>query len=193
MKKLDADYWTERYINEQTGWDTNGITTPLKEYFDQLSDRNMKILIPGAGNAYEAGYLWKQGFRNVYVMDWSETPLKNFAGEYDDFPSDQLLNEDFFAHDGVYDLIIEQTFFCAFEPKLRSDYARKISKLLNTNGKLVGLLWNCDFESGPPFGGSEQEYRTIFDPFLTIEKMELCYNSIKPRTGREYFVIMRKS
>ena len=192
MEKLDADYWSERYENDQTGWDTDGITTPLREYFDQLTDKKIKILIPGAGNAYEAGYLWEAGFSNVYILDWSEIPLRNFSEKYPEFPKDQLLNEDFFKTGGVYDLIIEQTFFCAFEPEKRGNYARKTADLLSKGGKLVGLLWNCEFESGPPFGGFEEEYRKTFSPFFTIDKMELCYNSIKPRTGRELFTIMRK-
>ena len=54
---LDAEYWEERYRAGTTGWDIGSPSTPLKEYIDQLQDPSKKILIPGAGNAYEAEYL----------------------------------------------------------------------------------------------------------------------------------------
>lgn len=191
MKKLDAAYWTERYQQENTGWDTSGVTTPLREYFDQLTDKNLRILIPGAGNAYEAGYLWENGFKNVFVLDWSPVPLDNFRKKYPDFPDEQLIQADFFKLDGKFDRIIEQTFFCAFEPELRVAYARKIPDLLNDEGILVGLLWNSNFSfDGPPFGGTTDEYEALFSPYLSIEILEDCYNSIKPRAGREAFIKM---
>lgn len=193
MDKLDAAYWTERYETNNTGWDTNGITTPLKEYFDQLTNKNLKILIPGAGNAYEAGYLWENGFKNTFVLDWSPVPLENFKHKYPGFPNDQLIEGDFFEMMGQFDRIIEQTFFCAFHPKRRVDYAKKIPELLTEEGKLAGLLWNCDFGvDGPPFGGTNEEYLRLFSPYLKIDILEKCYNSIKPREGRESFITMSR-
>jgi Thiopurine S-methyltransferase (TPMT). len=49
--------WQERYLNQQTGWDIGEISQPLKAYFDQLTDKRMRILVPGGGNGYEAAYL----------------------------------------------------------------------------------------------------------------------------------------
>lgn len=64
--QLDADFWNERYSSQQTGWDIGSPSTPLKEYIDQLTDKDIRILIPGCGNAYEAEYLHQQGFSNVF-------------------------------------------------------------------------------------------------------------------------------
>ncbi|HXH19987.1 MAG TPA: hypothetical protein VNJ07_12995 [Chitinophagales bacterium] len=36
-----------------------------------------------------------------------------------DIPVVRLIHRDFFKHQGRYDLIIEQTFFCAINPKPR--------------------------------------------------------------------------
>ena len=63
-----------------TGWDIGGPSTPLVKYFDQLADKQRKILIPGAGNAYEAEYLWAQGFSNVHVLDIA--PQRHPADEH---------------------------------------------------------------------------------------------------------------
>ncbi|MFS4468005.1 hypothetical protein [Maribacter sp. 2210JD10-5] len=48
----EENYWTKRYHEEETGWDIGYPSTPLKAYIDQLEDKMISILIPGAGNAY---------------------------------------------------------------------------------------------------------------------------------------------
>lgn len=188
MIQLDKNYWSDRYSKSETGWDLGAISTPIKEYIDQLTDKNLKILIPGCGFGYEAEYLFKNGFPNVHVLDFAQEPLDHFLLRNPEFPKNQLHQDDFFAHIGEYDLIIEQTLFCAIDPKLRKDYAKKISQLLSKNGKLVGVLFNREFESGPPFGGSKLEYESYFSPYFTQMNMEECYNSIPPRKGSELFI-----
>ncbi|GAB3813422.1 hypothetical protein GCM10028895_05440 [Pontibacter rugosus] len=95
-QEINAGYWQQRYQSGQTGWDVGGITTPLKEYFDQLENKDLRILIPGCGNAYEAEYLFLCGFTQVYLVDVAEEPLLNFAHRVPGFPKEQLLHQDFF-------------------------------------------------------------------------------------------------
>ena len=186
-------YWDNKYSENQTGWDIGVVSIPVKEYVNQLSDKIVKVLIPGAGNAHEAEYLFVNGFNNVFVLDISRLALDNFRKRFPDFPVNQLLCEDFFGHNKTYDLIIEQTFFCAINPLDRKKYAQKVHSLLKVNGKLVGLLFNHEFEEeGPPFGGSIDEYEKIFSPYFNFKTFELSYNSIKPREGREHFIIFVK-
>jgi thiopurine S-methyltransferase len=109
------------------------------------------------------------------------------------FPNSQLIHQDFFAFQGTFDLIIEQTFFCALDPSLRKEYAKKMHSLLKSNGKLVGLLFDFPLaEEGPPFGGSKEEYLSYFKPYFSIEILESSYNSIPPRAGRELFIKLIK-
>ena len=191
--QLSSEYWNTRYNENDFGWDTGDITTPLKTYFDQLTDKSLKILIPGAGNSYEAEYLFKNGFKNVFVLDFAEAPLKNIKTRCKDFPASQLIQDDFFKHAGQYDLIIEQTFFCAIDPKLRVDYAKHMPALLKPKGKLVGLMFDTVFEKeGPPFSGNKEEYLKYFSPYFNFNTFDKCYNSIKPREGRELFINFSK-
>jgi hypothetical protein len=44
------NYWEERYLKNEIGWDIGAVSTPLKEYIDQLTNKACRILIPGAGN-----------------------------------------------------------------------------------------------------------------------------------------------
>lgn len=191
-KTLNNHYWENRYQNKETGWDVGQITTPLKEYIDQIEDKSLKILIPGAGNAYELDYLLSKGFTNVFVADFAETPLQNIKTRFPDFPDKQLLQTDFFELNDKFDLILEQTFFCALSPELRKDYAEKMSELLNEKGKLFGLLFDFPLTSeGPPFGGSKTEYLTLFSKKFDIKVLETAYNSIKPRAKKELFFIFQ--
>lgn len=193
----ENQYWTERYVTKNTGWDIGYASTPLKEYIDQLEDKSLNILIPGAGNGYEAEYLWNAGFKNVVIIDISETPLKAFKKRNPNFPENQLIHGDFFEHEGSYDLVLEQTFFCSFVPtdENRSRYAKQIAALLKPSGKLVGLWFNFpltgDMEKRP-FGGDKSLYLSYLNPYFKTISFEPCYNSIEPRQGKELFGIFKK-
>ncbi len=191
--KLNSDYWENRYLNNEIGWDTGEITTPLKKYIDQIEDKTIRILIPGCGNGYEFEYLIENGFLNTFVLDYAETPLENLKKRISNHSENQLIRSDFFEHQGQYDLILEQTFFCALDPKLRAKYVKKMHSLLSPKGKLAGLLFQFPLtESGPPFGGSKEEYINLFSAYFEINTLELAYNSIKPRQGNELFFIFTK-
>ena len=191
--KFDARYWTDKYMTNQLGWDMGSVSPPIKSYVDQLYTKDLSILIPGAGNSYEAEYLHAQGFSNVDVLDISPAPLENLLSRIPDFPKDHLVETDFFDWNRTYDLILEQTFFCALEPRLRNAYAQKMNELLKPGGKLVGLFFDFPLtEAGPPFGGSYQEYVDTFEKWFEIRVLERCYNSIQPRLGKELFLIFEK-
>ncbi|MBU3010952.1 methyltransferase domain-containing protein [Polaribacter vadi] len=186
---LSKGFWENKYKTNKIGWDLGEISPPLKSYFDQLTNKNLKILIPGGGNSYEAEYLFKKGFKNVSVVDISKQPLENIKNRVANFPDSQLIFADFFDLDLKFDLIIEQTFFCAINPNLREKYASKMYKSLNKNGKLVGLLFDAKLnEDHPPFGGNKEEYKTYFKPYFSLDIFTECYNSYPNRQEMELFV-----
>jgi SAM-dependent methyltransferase len=190
---MDKNYWHNRWEQGETKWDIGYISTPLKNFFDQLTNKEQKILIPGCGSGYEGEYLWRKGFTNVYQLDISEIPLQKFHQRVPEFPKEQLLATDFFALDGPFDLVIEQTFFCALHPDLRKNYASHMFSILADGGKICGLMFNFPLtENGPPFGGSKDEYETLFSPFFKIHRMEQAEDSIEPRAGNEFFVELQK-
>ena len=186
-QSLDATYWDSRYQEHRLGWDIGEVSTPLRTYLDQLEDRSIKILIPGGGNAYEAEYAFKQGFENTFVVDLAATAKDNFLKRFPEFPEEQFLVQDFFTLQGQWDLILEQTFFCALDPSLRPAYGEKMKELLAGGGTLAGVLFTFPLKSGPPFGGSKEEYQGYFSEPLQVKIIEPCYNSIPPRMGSELF------
>lgn len=193
MSELNSSYWSERYQKNETGWDLGQVSPPLKEYFDQILNKDLKILIPGCGRGYEGIYLWDKGFRNVFFADFSQEAINSIKEKRPEIPSSQLICDDFFKIENTFDLIIEQTMFCAIDPSLRKEYVKKVRSLLQQDGKLIGLLFNRNFEGGPPFGGSKSEYENLFSTELKIEIMEDSYNSIAPRLGSELFIKMKKN
>jgi cyclopropane fatty-acyl-phospholipid synthase-like methyltransferase len=186
------NYWEERYQNNETGWDIGSISTPLKEYIDQLTDKESRILLPGAGNGYEFDYLISKGFTNVFVVDIAISPLNNIAKRNPAMISN-LLHQDFFTLNEKFDLVLEQTFFCAIPQSMRTDYVSKMNDVLHSKGKIAGLLFDFPLtQEGPPYGGSKDEYLALFSEKFTIKTIERAHNSIKPRQNKELFFIFEK-
>lgn len=198
MKKVSqAEFWQQRYEKDSIGWDMGEVSPPLKAYIDQLpaSAKDQAILVPGAGNAYEVGYLHEQGFTNVILVDFALSPIEAFAKRYPDFPAEHLICADFFnlsPEQYQFDWVLEQTFFCAINPSRRDEYVQQMSALLKPDGKLIGLLFDKDFgRDEPPFGGTKEEYQQRFEHHFKIDVMEPSYNSHPARQGSELFIQMR--
>lgn len=189
-------YWENRYQSGQTGWDVGYPSPPLMEYVFSCIEKDKKILIPGCGYGHEAGELYRKGYTDVFVCDCSQSAIKSFCSRFPFFPGNQIHIGDFFelANENYFDVILEQTFFCAIEPEFRKKYFEKCFSLLNYKGKLAGVLFSVTFaEEGPPFGGTPEEYIKYISPFFwKVLRWEPCRNSIPPRKGREWWMELEK-
>lgn len=186
-------YWENRYKQGQTGWDIGYPSPALIDFVETHLTKDQKILIPGAGNSYEAEYLFAKGYHHIYILDIVKKPLTDFQKRNPLFPENQLLNEDFFKHQSQYDCILEHTFFSSLPPEYRSQYVCHTYDLLRQKGILAGLLFQIDFGNPfPPYGGSYDEYVSLFSQNFMLITMETAKNSIKPRSGNELFFIFEK-
>jgi SAM-dependent methyltransferase len=190
---LDQTYWDNQYQANATGWDLGQVSPPIKTYIDTIENKEAKILIPGCGNTYEADYLLQQGFTNVTVIDIAPTLVENLKKKFANHNSITVVLGDFFEHQGNYDFIIEQTFFCALPPTMRQKYVWKMHQLLSEHGKLIGLLFDREFEIGPPFGGNLNEYEQLFFKAFTFNTISLAGNSIPARANTELFFEFQKN
>lgn len=190
----DASFWNDLYATGHTRWDIGTPSPPLTAYIDQLRDKNLRILIPGAGNGHEVRYLLEQGFTRVTVVDIAAIPIERLkTATQAHGAAVSVVQQDFFHHLGAYDLILEQTFFCTLEPAYRKAYACHCRDLLGENGKLCGVLFNREFSlPGPPYGGTEAEYQRIFAPYFRSLHWAACENSHPPRQGTEWFMVLQK-
>lgn len=196
MKDINkACFWQNRYEQGKTEWDIGYVSPPIKHYIDSKlshADKNLSILIAGAGNGYEAQYLHELGFNQVIVVDIALMPLENLAQKIPTFNKSHLLQIDFFdlnEEKYQFDFSIEQTFFCAITPDRRAEFVRKTHSLLKPGGRLVGVLWDCSFEGEqPPFGGNRAEYQELFAKQFEFDVFSSCKNSHPKRQGRELFI-----
>ena len=189
---LDQNYWTQRYLDNNTPWQLEHASAPLVYSMNQITDKSAPILIPGAGNSREAIYLIEQGFTNIHVLDIAEPALEALKNS---LRSDHLNlhREDFFEHQGSYDVILEQTFFCALESRFRESYPKKCHDLLKEDGHLKGVMFQFDSDrKEPPYGGSISEYEGLFSPYFDIKIMKECQISEPDRLGKELLIDFQK-
>ena len=188
---LGANFWNDLYLSEDMGWDLGEVSPPIAAYIDQLENKDIAILIPGCGNTYEAEYLLKNNFTNITVVDIAPVLVEKLRKKYESNSQIKILLGDFFELQGKYDLIIEQTFFCAIDPSLRVSYIKKMKELLVKGGKLAGVLFDRDFDKkGPPFAGRREDYEPLFKNYFEITYLDACYNSFIKRKGNELFILM---
>lgn len=189
---LDQNFWNTRWENGETGWDMGVASSAISEYFQQVENKDIKILIPGCGNAHEAALLLEEGFKNITLLDIAPKACEMISQKFSHHEIEVICG-DFFEHAGLYDVIVEQTFFCALDVTLRNKYVDKMHSLLKENGKIIGVLFNKDFGNPfPPFGGNTDEYKNLFQGKFEINKLETCHNSIKPRQNTEVFINFKK-
>lgn len=191
-KILDQNYWDSQYQAGKTGWDLGMVSPPIKKYFDEVEDKNLSILIPGGGNSYEAEYLLQQGFTKITVVDIAPSLVEKIKEKFSGKSEIKILLGDFFEHQGEYDIVVEQTFFCALPPEMRQQYVSKMQALLKKDGLLVGLLFNRTFEGGPPFGGDINEYENLFSPYFHLQHLATAPNSVTPRALSELWIEFKK-
>ena len=188
-KILDGNYWDNCYENNDAVWDLGTISPPIRAYIDQLTDKNVRILIMGCGNAHEAEYLVESGFTDITLIDIAPTLVENLKQKFASKPQVKVVLGDFFELNQPFDLVLEQTLFCAIDPKLRPNYVQKMKEIVVLHGKIVGVMFSKIFEfDGPPFGGTKEEYTKYFEPYFDIKILDNCYNSAEKRQGVEVFI-----
>lgn len=94
--KLDANYWSARYSQGKTGWDIGQASPSLINYCKDLKPLT-KILIPGAGRAYEFLALKELGFSDVRIIDFAPALNEELQEAFPNHRQD-LLCEYFFKH-----------------------------------------------------------------------------------------------
>lgn len=193
MPEVSADtYWESRYRQSDFPWDLGHASRPLVDWLSQHARPDLRILIPGGGLGWELEWLWQKGFRALTQIDIAHYTAEAIVRR-NPLLAPHLRTGDFFELEGAFDLIIEQTFFCALNPAQRPDYARHMAQLLAPGGLLAGV-WFCFplTEQGPPFGGSPEEYLGLLKPYFESVVWQPCTNSEPSREGKEIWLEVRK-
>ena len=199
-KKFDTNNlheWEKLYIGDDTGWDL-GAPTPV--FTDIAKDlRPGKLCILGCGHGYDAIMFSEKGF-NVTAVDFAPAPIKYINERARELSLDiNTIEENIFTLtpklNNHFEYIIEQTCFCAIDPKKRKTYHDLVYNLLKPGGLIIGLwfpIGKALSEGGPPFAVSEKEVKSLFNNRWDIKKDEFPNNSVEPRSGREKLIIFKK-
>ena len=134
--KEQNQFWSLRYKEARTGWDIGYPSTPIKSYIDQLPNKEINILIPGAGNAYEAEYLFKNGFEQVHILDIATAPLEASKQRVYTFPAHLLVWGNFYCSKRI-----KKCFF--FAPGSNSYVGARVQQCYIQ--KYVTLFMKCVF------------------------------------------------
>ena len=93
-------YWELRYLENNTQWDIGYPSTPIASYMDSINDKEIRMLIPGCGNAHEAKYILDQGFNDLTLIDIASQPVKKLRDALSPFGTKvKIMEADFFALD----------------------------------------------------------------------------------------------
>ena len=68
---LNENFWNNKYLDNDTGWDLGIISPSIKKWFDTKKNKGLQILVPGAGKGYEVKYGYDYGFNNIHYLDIS--------------------------------------------------------------------------------------------------------------------------
>jgi SAM-dependent methyltransferase len=188
--------WQGLYEANDMRWDLGEVAPPFIKLWEAGKLPVGKVLIPGCGRGHEVMFLAENGF-DVTGVDFAEGATsylektlmeRNLNG--------RVVHQDFFkldeTHTGVYDLVLEQTFFCAINPSLRSDYCNTVARILKPGGKLIGLFYNTGEEGGPPHNTTREDVEKVFSESFAIHKLEITTWSIERRSGKELLTILEK-
>ena len=143
-------------------------------------------LVVGAGRGHDARLLAERGFE-VLVVDFAPLALQAASDNLQGLPV-RFMQADIFdlptlLAGQTVDVLVEHTCFCAIDPSRRADYARVASELVRPGGLLVGVFFEFERPTGPPFGGHRDEYRQVFSPYFEIQRLALTSVSHEKRAG----------
>ena len=195
-KEYSRADWQDHYESNDLGWDLGQVAPPFVKLWEEEKLPVGKALVPGCGRGHEVIFLAENGFE-VTAIDFSKGAVTYLERALEERNlSGRVLHQDFFgldnSHDGVYDLVLEQTFFCAIAPRQRQDYVRNVTRILKPGGMLVGLFYNTDKEGGPPYNTTREDIKVNFAKNFKIQELHKTTLSAEQRKDKEWLSILIK-
>jgi len=190
------DDWQKHYDEDDLRWDLGQIAPPFVRLWEENKLGRGRAIIPGCGRGHEVLFLAGMGLQVTGLdfapgaVDLLSRSLKEKGLEAD------VLHQDFFElgedHFSRYDLMLEQTFFCAIPPAKRSAYVETAARILKKGGLLAGLFYETCEAGGPPFNTTHADILDHFSDRFDIETLEKTPHSIERRKDKEWLGLLRK-
>jgi SAM-dependent methyltransferase len=196
---LDQAFWQGVYDAQDTKFDVGGPSAPLVDWLDRERPVAGRAIVPGCGRGHDVIELARRGW-DALGVDFAPSAVADStaAARRAGLSSARFLQADIFGltaeHDGQYDLLYEQTCYCAIEPRRRDEYAQLATRLVKPGGLMVFLIYPLDARvGGPPFNVGLDEVPLRFAPgFELLEKGPPPRPSIARRAGLEHLAVFRR-
>jgi ubiquinone/menaquinone biosynthesis C-methylase UbiE len=189
-------FWTKRYEAKTDEWDQGAPSPALVDFLRQHKYKTGSVIVPGCGRGHDARAFARAGF-DVLGMDIAAIAVRDAAALAKKARLKNIRFEqgDFFAaprrYAGKFDWMFEHTFFCAIDPAQRDRYVATAAKLLRKGGWLLGVFYNIQPDSGPPFGTTREELFERFSPHFTLWH-EIVPRSFPNRKGKELLMLWQR-
>lgn len=187
----DPNFWAEHYqSDDDPPWQIPEACPPAMALIDaeeELSpEAGRSVIVVGCGRGLESAALHERGFQ-VTAIDLCPAAIDQARARYPAAINYQVADvlDPPEALIGGFDLLLEQTCFCAIDPIDRDRYVVGAHRLLRPGGSLVGVFYEVENDGGPPFRTELEEVRSRFAPRFAIRRLARAENSTARREGRE--------
>lgn len=193
---VGADFWAGRYQAGETRWDHGEASPGLVDFLATQSYQPGTVVVPGCGRGHDARALAKAGFEviGLDVVPQAVEEARRLA-KAEGITAIRFEQGDFFnlptALRGPYDWLFEHTFFCAIDPALRDRYVETAATLIKPGGRLLGVFFHIQPETGPPFGTTREELIERFTPRFSLE-YECVPRSYESRKDKELLMLWQR-
>ena len=196
-KKTRLGFWNDRYASGVTPWDLGDVSAAARVLVEKHFPRQGRVLVPGCGRGYEVVYLEKLGYR-VTAVDFAGEAVR-FLGELarQSQVQPEILQQDLFLlptlYNSAFDVLLEQTCFCAIDPSLRNDYEQLAYRVLRPGGRLLGVFMEVDEpREGPPYSTPPDLVKAQFP----VSRWRLDQTEVLPknpkRPGPEFLAVFTR-
>ena len=182
-----TEFWNKRWNRGKTPWDLGGAPPALMSFLSRTPTPT-RVLIPGCGSGYEVRAFHEAGY-DVTAIEFS-APAVARARQVLGSLGNKVILGDFFKHDfdqRPYGLIYERGFLCSLPPARWSVYVSRMTNLLATNGRLVGLfLYGQEIEP-PPFPMTKKTAAGLLGHSFQLRHTESVAGSVPVYQGLEHW------
>lgn len=171
----DQTKWSERWKNDQTGWDQGQAHPALDQLIRHaMREGNLqpdaRIFSAGCGRAHSEAALARKGF-SVLATDIVPDAVQAARDLYAGTPGLTLERADVFRYDpGVtFDAVFDRAMLCALQPADRKAYIQSLRRLMRARSLFMGILFRKTSNSeGPPFAIDERSAWDLFGADFTL-------------------------
>ncbi len=190
----DPHLWSERYTQNDTGWDMGGPSPSLVWAVEKLKLPKMRVAVLGCGVGHDAQLFASKGHK-VTGIDFSPEAIHKAETLYPSNANLQWVCRDVFEiseeFKASFDLVVEHTCFCAIDPLRRGELVRVWKSILSPEGQVLGVFFVMPKTYGPPYGSTEEEIHDLMAKDFRKNLWVRSKVSHPGRLGRELIVLAR--